>query len=432
MLWSKMINMKESHKEKLDEILEFAKKNDFTVSYDIVVDMLKDKDDSIEYKQIAEVIETITGHGIRIDGESDEGYPAGEIKPDTFIPADVNIGQKPINIYNLMERLENEEIELNPSFQRHGNLWPLEKQSQLIESLMLKIPIPAFYFNTADDDRWIVIDGRQRLTTFLNFLVGEKDKDGKREKKKFTGLQYLRDFNGFTFDDLPRQYARRIKETPIIAFTVEKGTPDEVVFNIFQRINTGGVVLNDQEIRQALYQGRATSLIQYLAESEEFLQATQGAISAERMADREYVTRFLAFTEIDYRKEYKGNIDNFLIKVLKLVNTYDEKKIADIENNFRKVMKYCNVIFEKYAFRKYNTNWRRGPVNKAIFEIWAVCFSELTNVQLDKIVKEKKLFLEEFGRLLQNQEFVTALKSGDQYSAIRRIDMARNLVKEFL
>lgn len=424
--------MKESSKEKINEILMFAKKNDYTVSYYTVADMLTDKEDSINYKQIAEVIETLTGKGIRIDGTNDEGYPAKELKPDTFIPADVNIGQKPINIYNLMERLENEEIELNPSFQRHGNLWPLESQSRLIESLMLKIPIPAFYFNSADDDRWIVIDGQQRLTAFLNFLVGEMDKNGCRVKKKFTGLQYLRDFNDFTFDDLPRQYARRIKETPVIAFTVEKGTPDEVVFNIFQRINTGGVVLNDQEIRQALYQGRATDLIQKLAESEEFLQATQGAISEERMADREYVTRFLAFTEIDYRKEYKGNIDDFLIKALKQVNTYNEKRIAAIEINFKKVMKYCSAIFEKYAFRKYSNNWRRGPVNKAIFEIWAVCFSELSNLQLDEIVKKKGLFLEKFGTLLQNSEFVAALKSGDQYSAIRRIDMARNLVEEFL
>ena len=92
---------------------------------------------------------------------------------DTFIPADVNISQKPINVYNLMERLENDEINLSPDFQRNGNLWSLEKQSQLIESLMLKIPIPAFYFNAADDDRWVVIDGRQRLTAFQNFLVGE-------------------------------------------------------------------------------------------------------------------------------------------------------------------------------------------------------------------------------------------------------------------
>lgn len=424
--------MKESHKEKINEILEFAKKNDSAISYRLAVDMLRDKDDSLDYKQITEMIEILIGYGIRIGGEDDEGYPAEEIKPDTFIPADVNISQKPINIYNLMERLENEEIELNPGFQRNGNLWPLEKQSQLIESLMLKIPIPAFYFNSADDERWIVIDGRQRLTAFQNFLVGEKDKNGKREKKKFTGLQYFQDFAGLTFDDLPRQYARRIKETPIIAFTVEKGTPDEVVFNIFQRINTGGIALNAQEIRQALYQGQATTLIQHLAESEEFLQATQGAVPAKRMADREYATRFLAFTELDYRNEYKGNIDNFLIKALKQVNTYDEIKLAAIEDNFKRVMKYCNLIFGNYAFRKYNTNWRRGPVNKAIFEIWAVCFSELADTQLDQIVKKRVLFMDEFGTLLQNPEFVTALKSGDQYSAIRRIDMVRNLVKEFL
>lgn len=251
------------------------------------------------------------------------------------------------------------------------------------------------------------------------------------EKKAFEGLQYLRDFNGFTFDDLPRQYARRIKETPIIAFTVEKGTPDAVVFNIFQRINTGGVILTDQEIRQALYQGAATELIQRLAESEEFLEATQRAISPARMADREYVTRFLAFTELDYKKYYKGNIDNFLIKALRQVNNYDKDQIARLEKKFKNIMGFCSAVFGKYAFRKYNTNWRRGPVNKAIFEIWAVCFSELTEDELQQIVKRKDEFLTAFGKLLQDSEFNTALKAGDQYSTVRRIDMARNFVREF-
>lgn len=418
--------MRESQREKIDEIVKFAKKNEDTIGYKTVVDILKNKEDSVTETDMLGTIEEILQYGILINYGDDEGYPAEEIGPDTFIPADVNISQKPINVYNLMERLENGEINLSPDFQRNGNLWSLEKQSQLIESLMLKIPIPAFYFNAADDDRWVVIDGRQRLTAFQNFLVGEGG-----EKKAFEGLQYLRDFNGFTFDDLPRQYARRIKETPIIAFTVEKGTPDAVVFNIFQRINTGGVILTDQEIRQALYQGAATELIQRLAESKEFLEATQGAISPARMADREYVTRFLAFTELDYKKYYKGNIDNFLIKALRQVNNYDKDQIVRLEKKFKNIMGFCSAIFGKYAFRKYNTNWRRGPVNKAIFEIWAVCFSELTEDELQQIVKRKDEFLTAFGKLLQDSEFNTALKAGDQYSTVRRIDMARNFVREF-
>lgn len=296
---------------------------------------------------------------------------------------------------------------------------------------MLKIPIPAFYFDASDEDVWIVIDGLQRLSAFQNFLVG-KEIDGKRVKEKFVGFQYLKDFDGFTFDDLPRQYSSRIKETSIVAYTVEKGTPDEVVYNIFQRINTGGVALEPQEIRQALYAGKATELIKELADSEEFIAATQGAIKTKRMADREYVTRFIAFTELEYEKEYKGNIDNYLIKTLKIVNAYTEVDLNRVRDNFVRVMNYCHLIFGKYAFRKYHSDWRRGPINKAIFELWAVCFSELSDSELDILCNKKDEFLLEFQTLQENKEFSSAIRSGDQYSTARRIEMARKLVRNYL
>mgnify|MGYP002638925514 CR=1 FL=1 len=426
------MSIKESRTAKMDDILEFARKHGSMISYNTAVDILKDRDEELEEALIEREIAELARKGITVTYEQDEGYPAQEVGPDTFIPADVNINQRTMNIYNLMERLEHKEIDLTPGFQRNGDLWSMEKQSQLIESLMLKIPIPAFYFDVKDDDKWVVIDGLQRLSAFENFLVGKTEGENERVKKTFEGMQYLGDFNGLTFDDLPRQYVRRIKETSVIAFTVEKGTPDEVVFNIFQRINTGGVALNDQEIRQALYQGKATELIRKLAESTEFVTATQNAIPSDRMVDREYVTRFLAFTELDYKREYKGNIDNFLIKAMKKINTCEEEQILDIERKFKRVMYYCHMIFGKYAFRKYNADFRRGPVNKAIFELWAVCFSELAEEQLKKLVNQKEKFLQQFGKLLQNSEFVSALKAGDQYSAVRRIDMAKNLVKEFL
>ncbi|MGN0988502.1 MAG: DUF262 domain-containing protein, partial [Otoolea sp.] len=317
--------MKLDLKEKIEEIVEFARKNNDSISESTVIDIIKNKEELVHESQISEVKQEVEKYGISI--VTDEGYPAEETDPETFIPAEVNISQKPLNIYNLMERLLNDEIELQPGFQRKGNLWSLKKQSQLIESLMLKIPIPAFYFNAKDDDKWVVIDGLQRLSAFENFLVGVENDEGERIKKKFEGLQYLKDFNGFTFDDLPRQYIRRIKETSVIAYTVEKGTPEEVVFNIFQRINTGGIVLNDQEIRQALYQGTGTKLLQRMADCEEFGRATQYMISKNRMIDREYANRFLAFTELDYRKEYAGNIDSFLIKALKQANTYHTEEI---------------------------------------------------------------------------------------------------------
>lgn len=424
-------------KERLGEILAFARKNENIIHYNVLADLLKSRDDFPEEQSISKVLKYLKAHGIRIIPSEDEDYPADEIAPDMFIPADVNISQKTINVYNLMERLENDEIDLMPGFQRRGNLWSLEKQSQLIESLMLKIPIPAFYFDVADENKWVVIDGLQRLSAFRNFLVGVKcDKNGKdvRIKEKLVGLQYLRDLNGFTLDELPRQYARRIKETALIAFTVEKGTPDGVVFNIFQRINTGGVELNDQEIRQALYQGPATELIQLLAESEAFLLATQGAISPERMADREYVTRFLAFTLLDYRTEYKGNIDDFLIKAMRLLNACNQERLDEIREDFSSVMETCHRIFGKYAFRRYDimADWRRGPLNKAIFEMWSVCLHELPREQRSQLEAQAEAIRNGFGNLLKDPKFVADLRSGDASSVARRMAMARNFVKEYL
>lgn len=425
--------MKKVLEEKLEQIVQFARTKNNTISHNTVIDILKDKEDQLTEQDIVDAIGELGYRGVIIAPEEDEEYLANETDPDTFIPAEVQISQRTINVYNLMERLDNEEIDLAPSFQRKGDLWSLEEQSRLIESLMLKIPIPAFYFNAADDDKWIVIDGLQRLSAFYNFLVGKKEEgSNKRKKEEFQGMQYLKDFNGCTFDELPRQYIRRIKETTLVAYNVEKGTPDEIVFNIFQRINTGGMILKPQEIRQALYQGKATLLIEKLAECDEFLEATQRAVRNDRMQDREYITRFIAFTELDFKKEYKGNIDEYLIKAMKLVNTYDEEDLERIERSFKRIMNYCTKVFGKYAFRKYNKNQRRGPINKAIFEMWIVCFSELSDSQLNKLVYDQRQFLKRFEKRQQDNDFVTAVKAGDQYSVNRRIEMARELVREFI
>lgn len=429
-----MADDRQTVEEKIKEIVNIATRNDYSVKYNTIVDLLSDsrldtKPDIIEY-----VIGRLHDeYDIKVEQSRDEDYSTQNTSIDTLIPADVNISQRPMNIYNLMERIDNEEIDLSPAFQRHADLWPMEQQSRLIESLMLKIPIPAFYFNAKDDDEWVVIDGLQRLSAFKNFLVGVQDGSGNKVKQKLKGLQYLTDFEGFTFDELPRQYIRRIKETSIIAYTVEKGTPDAIVYNIFQRINTGGLELTPQEIRQALYTGNATKLIEELAESQVFINVTQHSISDRRMADREYVNRFIAFTELDYKREYAGNIDKFLVKALKKVNTYtDEEKLENIKKKFIKTMEYCDCIFGKFAFRKYNAEMRRGPVNKALFESWSLVLSKLDDVQLDMLVSKKNEVIKKFGELLARQSFSQDLKAGDVNSVCRRIDAIDRLVKELL
>ncbi len=425
-----MKNDGQTIEEKIAEIVNIATRNDFSVKYNTVADLFSEEGEAV----IEDIIQKLQQeYNIKIEQSEDEDYETENTAVENFVPADVNISQRPMNVYNLMERLENEEIDLSPAFQRQANLWSLDQQSRLIESLMLKIPIPTFYFNAADDDKWVVIDGLQRLSAFKNFLVGNEDESGKRIKESLRGLQYLEEFNGVSFDELPRQYMRRIKETPIVAYTVEKGTPEGIVYNIFQRINTGGLQLSPQEIRQALYGGVATELIKELAESKEFLEVTQHSISNRRMADREYVNRFIAFTELDYEKEYEGNIDAFLIKALKKVNACkDIKKVKHIKDTFIQTMDYSNRIFGKYAFRKYNEEMHRGPINKALFESWSMILSKLDRKQLDKLVSQRERVISDFGELLQKPSFIQDLKAGDTNSVTRRIEAIRKLVKEIL
>lgn len=419
--------------DRIREIKEFAENNDNKISLFVVQDIIKNKKNGIDEDLLNRVIYKLRESNIKIlPLDMDEGYESDGDEPDTFIPSDVNISQVPMSISTIMDRLENNEFDLSPDFQRHSDLWDVEKQSKLIESLMLKIPLPAFYFDASREDKWIVIDGLQRLTAFQNYLVGVSEEDGIKRKFKFKGMQFLTDFNGKTFDELPRQYIRRIREANIVVYTVAQGTPDEVVFNIFQRINTGGVQLNDQEIRQALYSGKGTDLIKELAEMSEFKEATQYAVKPDRMIDREYTLRFISFTELDIEKEYKGKIDSFLIKGLKKANNFNDNDIKRVTDRFVRVMSRCNAIFGKLAFRRYSKNFRRGPINKAIFEIWSICFSELNDDQLDKIEQEKEEFVNGFAELLTDTDFSSALRSSHQSAVMRRLSMTRNLIKEFI
>ena len=146
----------------------------------------------------------------------------------------------------ITSRIAHGEIELAPDFQRMAGVWDDKRKSRLIESLLLRIPIPVFYVAADKDDRWSVVDGLQRTSTIYDFI---------EDKFSLRRLEYLTKLNGQTFSNLPRPMQRRIRETELIINVIEPGTPQEVMFNIFRRINTGGVTLNGQEIRNALHPG---------------------------------------------------------------------------------------------------------------------------------------------------------------------------------
>ena len=166
------------------------------------------------------------------------------IKP--FDTRNIKISNSVITLDNMVKRLKYNEIDLNPDFQRNANLWDNTKMSRLIESMILKLPLPVFYFDVSDNNKWVVIDGLQRLSTIKDFVVDKK--------LRLKNLEFLSELEGKKFDELGRNIQRIIEETQLITYQMEPQTPKEVRYSIFSRINTGGLILNPQELRQALNQ----------------------------------------------------------------------------------------------------------------------------------------------------------------------------------
>lgn len=315
-----------------------------------------------------------------------------EYEPRSFQydPDKINIATRQPTIEQLLRRIDEKALDLAPEFQRQADIWNPDVKSRLIESILIRIPLPAFYIDATDDDNWLVVDGLQRLSALKKFVTDKK--------LRLTGLEYLTQLEGKNYDELEPRYRRRILETQPTVYLIEKGTPPEVKYNIFKRINTGGVPLSNQEIRHALNPGNATEFLKRLAESQEFRRVINLTESKKkRMDDREFVLGFLAFKLTSYKNYQDGNRDTFLSEALFKVNHLTGEELNKIEISFQKAMNTAAEVFGENAFRKLSKNIkRRQPLNKALFEVWSVNFSNLTDEEIKILRNKNKELTEKF------------------------------------
>lgn len=297
--------------------------------------------------------------------------------------AKLKMETKHLSVFQALRKIEKKEIELRPEFQR-AFVWDVVRQSRLIESLLIRIPLPAFYLDATDQVKWNVVDGLQRLTTLYRYC--------REQAFALEGLQFL-DLYGRRFDELPPQYKVLIEDdTQLLFYNLMPGTPLEAKFTIFSRVNTGGMQLTPQEIRHALGQGPATNLLERLSKSKEFRDATEGAVESLRMSDRELVLRSLAFMHFGveaYRQH--SELDSFLLHAMDNLNRIPEHSLNELAATFLASVATVRSIFGRYAFRKfYERGGRRGPINKALFEVWTTCVRtydpELLETHKEKII----------------------------------------------
>jgi hypothetical protein len=260
-------------------------------------------------------------------------------------------------VHDVLRRITKGSFVMDPDFQRDF-IWPEDKQCKLIESVVMRIPLPVFYLAEDHDGRMIVVDGLQRLSTFQRFVNG----DFKLKLKDQAEL------NNKYFDDLSPKLQNRIEDCNLVLYIIDAKVPDQALLDIFERVNSG-IPLTRQQMRNCLYTGKASRFLKEEASSGIFLKATGKSLNTKIMRDRELVNRFCAFQILGPEK-YNGEMDEFLALALKKMNQMSDSELNNLSQQFRKSLQSSYKVFTKHAFRKHShPGDKRSVINASLWDV---------------------------------------------------------------
>jgi hypothetical protein len=325
----------------------------------------------------------------------DEPYaPAYQIpeREVSAIPADPDVE-------TLLKRIDAKQLILRPDFQR-ASVWDNTKKSRLIESLLLNLPIPPCFLAEDEDEVRVVVDGQQRLRSIDDFYHG---------RYALTGLQVLKDLNGKRWSELPSTLDRKILQRVIRTLIISNYTDPAIRSEIFERLNSGGDSLTEQEIRNATMRGSFNTMLNTIANSNGFLGAMGLKKPDERLRHHELVLRFFAVRNAisDYRPPLKMILSDFMRKH----RNAEESEIRRFEKLFADALRNAGAVFGNHAFRRYRvkdgTEGFEASVSKAVFELEMVSFSFLDLASIDG---KSAQILQAFKSLsLTNERFTESL-----------------------
>ncbi|MBL3565388.1 DUF262 domain-containing protein [Rhodovulum sulfidophilum] len=290
------------------------------------------------------------------------------------------------DLETLIKRIDKGIVKLDPDYQRRHR-WNDELSSRLIESLLLNIPIPVIYISQdidVDDEtednvsRFTIIDGQQRLTAIYRFMKNELE---------LAGLETLQDLNGLRFKQLPPFLLRRLDERTVKCLRIDSTLDPQVKYDIFERLNTGSVKLEPQELRNATARGPFNDALKRMAGNSSFRKMLQipsenPELSAKvrKMEDLELVLRFFSLRNGGYKELSKG-LKTFLTERMEEFNLLPQQSISKMEEEFSECMSFLDCALGVNAFAKYNVQAgqivkKMSSFNAAVFDAISVGASE--------------------------------------------------------
>jgi hypothetical protein len=309
-------------------------------------------------------------------------------EPEGLDPQAIDLGAFPIDslmirtetrsVFEIVRRIDSGQYIMDPDFQRDF-VWEIGRQSKLIESAILRIPLPVFYLAETLDGRIVVVDGLQRLTTFHRFMKGDF---------ALTGLAFANQLEGKHFNHLPPSMQNRLEDTPLTLYLIDAKVPESAKYEIFERVNSG-IPLTRQQMRNCLFIGESTRWLARMATDEAFILTTMGGLNSKTMRDRECINRFAGFHLFGYEK-YDGRMEDFLNETLRRMNnSLNSDDYVKLSVKFRNSMEANMQIFGRHAFRKTladpANSWGRSVINVALFDVFSTLLAEIPA----DIIKEK-------------------------------------------
>jgi len=316
---------------------------------------------------------------------------------------------KDFSIREFSSMLQDGDLELQPQYQRKYVASPTIA-SKLIESILMDVPIPVIYLAEENDGSYSVIDGQQRLTSFISFIRG-KYPNG--EPFKLTGLKVLKELNRKLFTEIEKEDQNKIRKTTLHTIIIKKESNDDVKFEIFERLNTGSVKLNEDEIRNTVYRGKYIDLLSELEENETFHGLVKKDNFKNRMIYRGMILRFFALSEKSYLN-YVPSMKQFCNKELRDNRNLSDEKIKEYKNRFHDCLDMVKVVFGETSFRRYipmNENepgyWSTSRINMALFDIQLCGF---VNYSKNDVLRNADFIRESMLDLMKNnQTFIDSI-----------------------